>query len=66
MATEPSNQQLLRDEGVIKTDDLPQRYADVIDGLSRHEVDTIVAVKNRLKAADRDTDHDAGEFLFPP
>ena len=55
MATDPDAQQRLRDEGVIFGVLTPE-HAAVIDGLTPHEVDVIVAVMRRLVEADRVSD----------
>jgi len=67
MENGPTNEQRLRDAGVIVTDDeLPDEYADVVNGLESHEVDTIVDVKNKVAAAETASGTDAVNVLFPP
>jgi hypothetical protein len=51
MATEGSYEQQLRDAGVIISDELPQEYVDVFEGLSEDELKTILDVKTRLDQA---------------
>ena len=52
MATNGGSQyDRLREAGIIR-DDLPDAYADVVDGLTPDEVDLLVAVKKRLDSAD--------------
>jgi hypothetical protein len=41
----------LQDAGLI-VGSLPEPYAHVVAGLTPHEVDTLVAIKKRLDAAD--------------
>jgi hypothetical protein len=48
-----TNEERLRDAGVIVGDELPPEYAAVADGLTPHELETIVAVKKRLNEANR-------------
>lgn len=67
MATDPENEQRLRDAGMILTEDqLPQEYAEVLDGLTSDEVDVIIAVKKRLVAAERVSGESPIHILFPP
>jgi hypothetical protein len=66
MATDPDKQQRLRDAGVIVTDDLPQEYAAVVEGLTPDELEVIVAVKRRLDEAGRVSGSPADQVLFPP
>ena len=42
----------LRDAKVILTDELPQEYGEVIEGLSPNEVNVLIDVKRRLEEAD--------------
>jgi hypothetical protein len=42
MGSKGSNLDRLKDAGLIVKDPLPKPYADVIEGLSKEEVDTIV------------------------
>jgi len=57
MTVDPDRLQRLRDEGVIHgQDDPPQEHLAVIDGLTPHEMEVIIAVKKRLVEADRVTD----------
>ena len=46
-----SNLDRLRDAGLIMSDDLPDPFARLVDGLTPHEVEMLVAMKNRLDAA---------------
>lgn len=67
MENGPTNEQRLRDAGVIVTDDaLPDEYSDVVNGLESDEVDTIIDVKNRVAAAETASGFDAVNVLFPP
>jgi hypothetical protein len=67
MENDPTNEQRLRDAGVIVTDDpLPDEYADVIEGLESDEVETIIEVKNKVAAAEAASGTDAIHVLFPP
>jgi hypothetical protein len=66
MATQPDKQQRLRDAGVIITDELPEEYAAVVEGLTPDELEVIVAVKTRLDEAGRVSGRPADQFLFPP
>jgi hypothetical protein len=47
-----SNVDRLTQAGLIVQDHLPEPYDHVVAGLTDHEVDILVAVKNRLVAAD--------------
>ena len=51
MQGEPTNEQQLRDAGVIISDDLPYEYQAVVDGLSEAERDTILSLKAKLDDA---------------
>jgi len=44
----------LKEAGIVdpECDPLPEAYADFVDGLTRDEVDILVAIKRRLDAAD--------------
>ncbi|HEX7300029.1 MAG TPA: aroma-sacti cluster domain-containing protein [Solirubrobacteraceae bacterium] len=54
MATERDNEQRLRDAGVIlTTESLEAPFQAVVEGLTPHEVDVMIAVKRRLDEADR-------------
>jgi hypothetical protein len=67
MENDPTNEQRLRDAGVIVTDDpLLDEYADVVNGLRSEEVDTIIDVKNKVAAAETASGFDAVNVLFPP
>jgi hypothetical protein len=66
MSTEPSNEQVLRDAGVIIGDELPDEYQTVVDGLSEDERDTIVSVKARLDQAAVDSGEDVGDHCIAP
>jgi hypothetical protein len=67
MATDSaSNEQRLRDAGVIIADSLPPEYAAVADGLTDDELDAIVAVKKRLDEATRVSGVGPGELWFAP
>ena len=67
MENGPTNEQRLRDAGVIVTDDpLADEYADVVNGLEPDEVETIIDVKNRVAAAETASGFDAVNVLFPP
>lgn len=46
-----SNLQRLTEAGLIMTDSLPAPFARLVDGLTAHEVEMLVAMKNRLEAA---------------
>ncbi|HET9286409.1 MAG TPA: aroma-sacti cluster domain-containing protein [Gaiella sp.] len=45
-----SNLDKLTQHGLIRQD-LPEPFARLVDGLTRHEVETLVAMKKRLDAA---------------
>jgi hypothetical protein len=47
-----ANLDRLREAGLIMQDSLPEPFVRLVDGLTPHEVDVLVAVKNRLEAAD--------------
>ena len=66
MTSEPSNEQALRDAGVIIDGELPDEYQAVIDGLSPAERDAIVGVKARLDQAAVDSGHDVGDHCIAP
>lgn len=66
MTSEPSNEQVLRDAGVIIDGELPDEYQAVIDGLSTYERDAIVGVKARLDQAAVDSGHDVGDHCIAP
>lgn len=67
MENDPTNEQRLRDAGVIVTDDpLLDEYADVVNGLRSEEVNTIIDVKNKVAAAETASGFDAVNVLFPP
>jgi hypothetical protein len=51
MPSGESNLDRLQDAGLI-VGTLPEPYAHVVNGLTPNEVDTIVAIKKRLDAAD--------------
>ena len=52
--------------GVIDSTDLPPEYAAVVDGLTKWEVEVIVAVTKRLKAADVFAGHPPAQSDEPP
>jgi hypothetical protein len=66
MSTEPSNEQRLRDAGVIVSDDLPAEFSAVAAGLTSDELDTIVSVKKRLDEANRVSGDDIGAHWIAP
>ena len=51
MTIEASNEQALRDAGVIIDGELPAEHQAVVDGLSGEERDTILALKAKLDDA---------------
>jgi hypothetical protein len=52
METPRTNIQRLAEEGfTIQTDDLPQEYEDVIEGLGPDEIELIIDVTRRLERA---------------
>jgi hypothetical protein len=51
-STGGTNFEKLLAAGVIDSTELPPEHASVIDGLTKWEVEVIVAVTRRLKAAD--------------
>ncbi len=51
MTIEASNEQALRDAGVIIDGELPPEHQAVVDGLSGEERDTILALKAKLDDA---------------
>jgi len=66
MTSEPSNEQALRDAGVIIDGELPDEYQAVIDELSPAERNAIVAVKARLDQAAVDSGHDVADHCIAP
>jgi hypothetical protein len=50
-----TNEERLRDAGVINEDatDLQEPFKALVEGLTPHEVDVLVAVRRRLDEADR-------------
>lgn len=48
----PSNEERLREAGVLTDVELPIPHLRVVEGLHTKEVDVLVAVWNRLQAAD--------------
>jgi len=54
MPTARDNEERLRDAGVIITDKpLEEPYQAVVEGMTPDEVDVLIAVKRRLREADR-------------
>ena len=54
MTAEPEDKhKRLREHGLVRKDELPPEYQAVIDGLTPHELEVILAVKRRLDEADR-------------
>jgi hypothetical protein len=53
MAMQSGNFDKLREAGVILSDDCPDEYRAVVEGLGEYEMDVILAVKRRLDWADR-------------
>jgi hypothetical protein len=51
MISEPSNEDALREAGVIIDGELPAEHQAVVDGLSGEERDTILALKAKLDDA---------------
>lgn len=47
-----SKHERLREAGIIRQDDLPEAYADVVEGLTPYEIEILIAVKKRLQSAD--------------
>jgi hypothetical protein len=66
MPTDNDSEQRLRDAGVIVADEPPPEYEAVVRGLTRDEVDVIVAVKRRLDEAGRVSGVEPGECWFVP
>jgi hypothetical protein len=52
-ATGPTNEERLREAGVIVADQLEPTQAAMVEGLTPEEVDVIVAVKKRIDETDR-------------
>jgi hypothetical protein len=50
------NLEKLQREGFIGEDPLPTEYLRVVEGLTPHEVDVLIAVRRRLLAADEFAD----------
>ena len=46
-----SNLDKLTQHGLILQQDLPDPFARLVDGMTEHEVETLVAMKKRLDAA---------------
>ena len=46
-----SNLDRLTEAGLIMTDSLPPPFAHLVEGLTPHEVEMLIAIKNRLDAA---------------
>jgi hypothetical protein len=51
MTSEPSNEQQLRDAGVIVDGDLPDEHQAVVDGLDEDQLNTILDLKSKLDDA---------------
>jgi hypothetical protein len=51
MTSEPSNEQQLRDAGVIVDGDLPDEHQAVVDGLDEDQLQTILDLKSKLDDA---------------
>jgi hypothetical protein len=66
MATAPNNEQRLRAAGIITCDDLPQEYVALVEGLTSHEVEIMLAMKRRLDEAARVSGRPATDCLIPP
>jgi hypothetical protein len=66
MATAPDNLQQLLEGGVIKSEELPQEYAELVEGLSPDEVNAIIGVKQRLDEAGSISDIPAEDVFFAP
>jgi hypothetical protein len=47
-----NNLDRLVDAGVVTRRDIPRPHAHVVEGLTAHEVDVLIAVQKRLEAAD--------------
>lgn len=47
-----SNEERLREAGVLTNVDLPTPHLRAVEGLTKHEVEVLIAVWNRLNAAD--------------
>jgi hypothetical protein len=47
-----ANLQRLKQAGLIMQDSLPEPFVRLVDGLTPHEVDMLVAMAKRLEAAD--------------
>jgi hypothetical protein len=62
MAQGKSRVAALRDAGFDVKSPLPDAYEDVIEGLSDHELKTLIDVKRRLDEAEAKTDPDAGSY----
>ena len=52
-ATGPTNEERLREAGVIVADQLEPTQAAMVEGLTPEEVEVIVAVKKRIDETDR-------------
>ena len=50
-----SNLDKLTQHGLILQQDLPEPFARLVDGMTEHEVETLVAMKKRLDAPARGT-----------
>ncbi|MGH3110194.1 MAG: aroma-sacti cluster domain-containing protein [Gaiellaceae bacterium] len=46
------NEQRLRAKGLIMEGDLPEPYKWAVEGLTKQEVNTLIAIKKRLDGAD--------------
>jgi len=47
-----NNEQKLRAEGIIMEGELPDPYKWAVDGLTKQEVNMLIAIKKRLDGAD--------------
>ena len=46
-----TNAERLKDAGLVKSGDLPEPYAGIVDELSPQEVEMLVSVKQRIDSA---------------
>jgi hypothetical protein len=61
-----SNEERLREAGVLRDVELPKAHSRVVKGLTPKEVDVLIAVKTRLEAADEWLAIDPEQSEVPP
>jgi hypothetical protein len=66
MSSEPSNEQRLRDAGVIIDGDLPEEHQAVVDGLDESQMSTILDLKDQLDDAASGSGESIAEHWIAP